>query len=111
VPDVQASINVDYYQSLNDAGELQYNFNASYRGSTETAFNENFTDYADLDSFALYNASITWRRNNISVRAYVDNIGDEEALTAVQNGRASYSDVGFIGRPRTYGLTVGYDFE
>ena len=89
----------------------EYNLNAAYRDSVETGFNEEFTDYADLDSFSLWNASITWHGDSIWVRTYIDNIGDEEALTGVQNSRAPYSDVGFVGRPRTYGITVGYDFE
>ena len=110
VPGLQASVNANYYQSLGDSGELQYNLNASYRDDVETGFNEDFPDYADLDSFSLWNASVTWRNDSFSVRAYVDNITDEEALTGVQNARAPYSDVGFVGRPRTYGLKLGYDF-
>lgn len=111
VPNVQASLNVDYYQSLGDNGEIHYNLNGAYRSEVHNNFNSHFRDYAELDGFDIWNASLTWTRDRVSVGAYVDNIGDEAALAGVQTSRADYSDVGFIGRPRTLGLRFGYSFE
>ncbi|MGI9296173.1 MAG: TonB-dependent receptor [Pseudomonadales bacterium] len=110
VPDMQASINVDYLQPLGDSGELRYNVNGSYRSSADTNFNESFGNFTELDAFDKWNASITWSRDKISATAFVNNITDEAGLTGVQNGRAAYSHIGFIGRPRTWGLRLGYDF-
>lgn len=111
VPETQASLNVDYYQSLGESDELHYNLNGAYRSSVETNFNDDFRDHAKLNGYGIWNASITWRHDNLNVAVYADNIGDEEALGAVQNERAAYSDVGFIGRPRTVGVRFGYAFE
>lgn len=109
VPDIQASINVNYVQELGSS-QLRYNLNGSYRSSAETNFNADFGNFVELDSFSKWNASVTWSNDNLSVTGFVDNIGDEVGLTGVQNGRAAYSHIGFIGRPRTIGLRVGYDF-
>jgi len=32
-------------------------------------------------------------------------------LSGVQNGRAAYSHIGFIGRPRTVGIRLNYEFN
>ncbi len=65
---------------------------------------------ATQDSFVLFNASITWMSasNSYYVRAWGNNLGDEEYRTHYNPLSAgSYAP---IGEPRTYGLTVGYNF-
>jgi outer membrane receptor protein involved in Fe transport len=109
VPDVQASLALNYLQPLS-SGDLRYNLTASYRSSAETNFNEDFGNYANLDAFAKINASVTWQRDAVAVTGYVKNLTDEAGLTGVQNGRAAYSHIGFVGRPRTVGIRLSYDF-
>lgn len=112
VPEVQASINVDYIQELSgDSGELHYNLNGSYRSSADTSFNSSFDNFTEVDGFDKWNTSLTWRRDKLSVTAFINNITDEAGLTGVQNNRAPYSHVGFIGRPRTWGIKFGYEFQ
>lgn len=108
VPKIQASLNVDYYQSLNQGRALRYNLNASYRSSAETNFNSGFGNWTDLDGFSKINASITWENEKIGITAFVNNLTNEVGLSGVQNGRAAYSHIGFIGRPRTVGLRLNY---
>lgn len=109
VPEVQASLNVDYYQSLKQGQTLRYNLNASYRSSVETNFNSNFGNWAELDGFSKINASITWQGEKIGITAFVNNLTNEAGLSGVQNGRAAYSHIGFIGRPRTFGIRLNYE--
>ena len=109
VPDVQASLALNYLQPLS-SGDLRYNLTASYRSSAETNFNEDFGNYANLDAFTKINASVTWQKDAVAVTGYVKNLTDEAGLTGVQNGRAAYSHIGFVGRPRTVGIRVSYDF-
>lgn len=111
VPDVQASVNFDYYQALKNGSNLRYNLNASYRSSAETNFNAGFGNYADLSGFTKVNASVTWEGEKVSVTAFANNLTDEAGLTGVQNGRAGYSHIGFIGRPRTIGLRLNYEVQ
>jgi len=111
VPELQFSVNLDYYHSLDGSGELHYNLNGSYRSSAETNFNENFGNYTELDAFSKWNASLTWKNNAVAVTAFVRNLTDEAGLTGVQNGRSAYSHVGFIGRPRSIGVRVSYNFD
>lgn len=109
VPDIQASLALNYLQPISN-GDLRYNLTASYRGSAETNFNEDFGNYANLDSISKINASVTWERDSIAVTGYVKNLTDDAGLTGVQNGRAAYSHIGFVGRPRTMGIRVTYEF-
>ncbi|MBT6245490.1 MAG: TonB-dependent receptor, partial [Gammaproteobacteria bacterium] len=105
------SVNLNYYQPLDRGAELHYNLNGSYRSSAYTNFNENFGNYTELDGFGKWNASVTWENNAIAITAFVRNLTDEAGLTGVQNGRGAYSHVGFIGRPRSIGVRVSYDFD
>ena len=111
VPEVQLSVNLNYYQPLAQGAELHYNLNGSYRSSAYTNFNENFGNYTELDGFGKWNASVTWDNDTVAITAFVRNITDEAGLTGVQNGRGAYSHIGFIGRPRSIGLRVSYDFD
>ena len=106
---MQASLALNYLQPLS-SGDLRYNLTASYRSSAETNFNEDFGNYANLDAFTKINASVTWQKDAVAVTGYVKNLTDEAGLTGVQNGRAAYSHIGFVGRPRTVGIRVSYDF-
>ena len=111
VPDLQASLNLDYDRPLVNGANLHFNLNGSYRSSAETNFNAGFGNFVELGGFDKWNASVTWETESISIRAFIDNLTDEAGLTGVQNGRAAYSHVGFIGRPRTVGIRVNYKFN
>ena len=111
VPDVQASINVDYDKPLENGSSLHFNVNGSYRSSAETNFNADFGNHVEVDGFDKWNASVTWQKDSFSIRAFVNNITDEAGLSGVQNGRAAYSHIGFIGRPRTVGIRLNYEFN
>jgi hypothetical protein len=97
--------------------ELVLHADVSYRGDTVTNFRDiptvPFMSYAELDSFTLVNAAVTWDTGKYQVSLFGDNLGNERGETQVTT--ASFygdRDQGWgVIRPRTFGIrfTFGYD--
>lgn len=60
VPEHQLSLALNYFQKLNGGDEVHYYVNGSYTDSVVTTYNVDFGDYAELDSFSLWNAGVNW---------------------------------------------------
>ena len=110
VPKHQISWAANLFQPLNNNSELHYYINGSYRSSINTNFNSTFRDFASLDGFAIVDAGINWNWDKWSIGAFVNNIGNEEALSGVNISRDTFDDTGWVGRPRHYGITASYSF-
>lgn len=105
------SWSADYVMPLDNGTEIAANINGNYRSDFQTQANATAGgNFADLDGFAIWNASLTWRMNNIEVGSIVRNIGDEEGVTAVRLNRDAFDDRVFVTRPRSYGLFFNYFF-
>jgi iron complex outermembrane receptor protein len=61
-------------------------------------------------AFTLVNGSLTWRStdDNLYVRVWANNLTD--AYFRTQLGASNSGDNGTAGAPRTFGMTVGFDF-
>jgi len=110
VPEHMASWSVDYFHPLQGGAEIHANLNGSVRSSITTFPNANFRDFASIDGFSLWNASIDYRVDNWSVGAFVKNIGDEQAVTGARIFQAEFDDRASVGRPRSFGVSVNYSF-
>lgn len=111
VPESMASWSVDYFYPLGNGSEIHANVNGNVRSGVTTFPNTNFRDYAEIDGFSLWNASIEWRTDSFSVGAFVNNIGDEVAVTGARIFQAEFDDRALIGRPRSFGVFANYSFN
>ena len=97
--------------------ELVLHADVSYHGDTLSNFRDIPTvpamSFAELESFTLVNAAVTWDAGKYRVSLFGDNLGNERGETQVTT--ASFygdRDQGWgVIRPRTIGIrfTFGYD--
>ncbi len=85
---------------FNIAGNLGYN--GGYVGTPDERVTQS--------SFTVVNASIGWRNkaDNLSVRLWANNLTG--AYYRTQIGASNSGDNGTAGEPRTYGVSVGFNF-
>jgi len=117
VPAHTASLNVDYFQSLENSMELVYHAGISYRSATPSGVKGTkpgqIKQYARYDGFTLMDASITLNHEEWSVRGFINNIGNEKGSVG-GNTRPLYNVPGeavSLVRPRTIGMSFTYRFE
>lgn len=119
VPEVTASLGLDYFQALDSGLEVVYHLGLSYRDETPSntigpagSCATCFKNYKRYDSFALADASVAFNAEDWSIIAYVDNLSDEEA-TVGGNTVANNDTIGAfesVIRPRTLGVKLSYSF-
>jgi iron complex outermembrane receptor protein len=100
---------ITYDIILGDAGVLSLNTSANYQSTAEMAvFNSLNTQ---MESRFLWDAAATWRDANerYRVTAFVKNILNEEHRIG-SNSVAGLWNMTIYGRPRTYGVEVGFHF-
>jgi len=111
VPKRQASLALNYYQPIEN-GQANYYLNGSYRSEVDTTFNSNFSDYANLDGFSIWNLGVNWELDGYSVGLFVNNATNEEGMTGVSGiERPVFSQRAALTRPRSYGVSFSYNFE
>ena len=117
VPEHNLNGALSYTQPLNFTGysELTYRVDASYRSGVHTSLNEESRNYVELGGFTTWNASVNWSNGKVRAGLFVNNLTDEDGVTAVdiQNEvvpGASPGSTYFIQRPRTVGVSMGYSF-
>lgn len=111
VPEHMAALSLDYFFPLDSGAEIHANVNGNYRSSVVSFANRTFGDFAKLNGFSIWNASLAWNKGKVTVGAFVNNIGDEEGVTGARIRRPdAFDDRAFIGRPRHYGLLASYSF-
>jgi outer membrane receptor protein involved in Fe transport len=111
VPKRQASLALNYYQPIEN-GQANYYLNGSYRSEVDTTFNSDFSDYANLDGFSIWNLGVNWELDGYSVGLFVNNATNEEGMTGVSGiERPVFSQRAALTRPRSYGVSFSYNFE
>ncbi len=105
-PDHKLFAGAVYTQPLSNSMYLDWGLNSSYRGEAESSLGVNSVR---MDSFWMWDASLTLSRDSWYIRAFVDNIGDERGLMSADSfdffGERTN---GLISRPRTVGLVFRY---
>ena len=93
---------------------------AYYQSETENALSLSPRFRATLDSFALFNASVTYSRDAWDTTLWIKNIGNEEGVTGLYTEQymGTSPDQNYFGNgskalvtlPRTVGVTLTYRF-
>ncbi|MGA0706205.1 MAG: hypothetical protein ACO3P8_11670, partial [Steroidobacteraceae bacterium] len=110
----QGSLGVSWTRTLGNGGELYLRGDYAYRGDQYfTQFNR---DIVGQDSYGLLGARVTYTAPDERwyVTAWGDNLSDKDYfVTVLESGVAPAGTVvpqAVIGAPRTYGLSIGFNF-
>tara|TARA_B110000211_G_C14093461_1_gene561058 strand:- start:12333 stop:14696 length:2364 start_codon:yes stop_codon:yes gene_type:complete len=104
-PEYNGNISLDYYQTLNDLGSIQWHIDANW--TDDHYFDIHNSESIAQDAYALVNARITWTSvdDKYEVAIWGKNLTDEEYLTK------AFDLSGFGGIMAHYGQTVSYGAE
>ena len=114
VPENTVTLGLDYNQPLErDGWSVNYHLDGGFRGDTASNFNaisQFGRNFFEMDSFWIWNGSVTLDTDAWSVGLFVRNIADEEGITGgagpgVSGNRDTYFNV---TRPQTVGLSFSY---
>jgi len=113
-PEIQGTLGVTWAKPLASGAEFRIRGDYSYRGDQYfTQFNR---DVVSQKGYGLLGARLTYAAPDTRwyVTAWGDNLADEEYfVTVLESGVAAAGTVvpqAVLGTPRTYGLTIGYNF-
>ncbi|QIB66115.1 TonB-dependent receptor domain-containing protein [Kineobactrum salinum] len=97
---------IDYTLSVDNASELIFRLNGSYRSKTVNAFNPVDFNYARIAGFGMLNGAVTYRRDSWDVSLFIDNLSNEEGATTGLFTPYFPQEMATrqIARPRTVGL-------
>lgn len=111
-PQVTVAIFADHRFDLGTSGALDLSADVNFQD--EVFFTEFNNRDARQESFAIANASLTYRAPDESwfVSAWGKNLFDKQVLanTIITAPLYGFVSVGSLRPPRTYGVTLGYDF-
>ena len=118
VPDHTFTFSLDYLQPLKMNNlSLAYHVDGKYSSDTQSTFSQNINfgrDFFEIDSYAVFNASIALESNeNWTASLFVRNIGNEQNLSAGNTAAAAggVHQYFFSLRPRTIGLSFNYRYN
>jgi len=115
-PDMTFQLGFDWDALVTDSGVLIVSANISYTGeytylpsgSQGLAPNSRFKDGAD--DYWLVNARLSYQSGDFEVSLWGKNLTEEEYFPYFINTQPLGYDYAILGAPRTYGLTVKYNF-
>ncbi|WP_019530091.1 TonB-dependent receptor [Dasania marina] len=122
IPDQLLNVALDYTMPVNESWDLVLRLNGYYQSNMKNYITENSTLSKKLESFSLWNTSITLESINWAASLYVKNIGDEKAVTGSFPEAYHGLDTGVfenwlgngardsIASPRTVGFTLAYRY-
>jgi outer membrane receptor protein involved in Fe transport len=96
---------------------LTFHLDASYRGETRSNFrdlpNYPLENFAELDAFTIWNASISWETGPYRVWLFGENLSNErgETLVTAEDAYGPRDQARGVTRPRTFGLRFSYFWE
>ncbi len=112
------SVSLDYSMPQFLSGwDLRWHINGSYRSDVQSSLVSSIpTDPQPftVEAFSVWDTSLNWTNDTDTVvSVYIDNIFDELALTGGNATRFAgpRGQSFFIGRPRTVGLRISYQFD
>jgi iron complex outermembrane recepter protein len=99
------NVGINYVTDFAD-GELTASGNLYYN----SGFFFEPDNYIRQDSYALFGASLNWRsEDGYSIGVFGKNLTNERVLTFAAT-QINGNQVGMFAEPRTYGVTIGFDF-
>ena len=96
--------------STSSGADVVINMNASYKGDVLSNFRESGDNFMVMKSFTVWNARVTWSKDNYSISLFGNNLSDEL-------GQSVYGSADMFGerdqlkgliRPRTIGIGFNY---
>jgi outer membrane receptor protein involved in Fe transport len=124
VPRNQFNLAFDYFQPLRSGRRLQFHMGLAYRDEITSAlsaalFNETTQQFEPnanpnfrvLPSSEILNLGVTLNSENWRVGFFANNLTNDRMVSAIGlNNTNPLYDSQFITRPRTYGVTFGYEW-
>jgi len=111
-PEFTVALFADHTIDMGGNGAIDLSADLNFQD--EVFFTEFNNDDARQEAFAMANASVTYRSpgDTWSVSVWGKNIFDKYALanTIITAPLYGFVSVGSLRPPRTYGVTVGFDF-
>jgi iron complex outermembrane recepter protein len=108
-PEWQFSVGITYDQQLGNGGSITYNTTGHYQSEVElSVFNSLYTQ---MEERFLWDANVTWRDSEEKYRVtlYGKNLLDERYRTGSNSVSILWNMTNY-GRPREYGIDVGFYF-
>lgn len=119
-PENTLSLAFDYNDSIGDGMLLTSTINAYYQSSSLNYLGESAKYSADIDGFAIFNATTKITYEDFQVSLFIKNILNEDGVTGLitENHMGTEPSENFLGnsskdyisQPRTIGLYAGYSF-
>jgi outer membrane receptor protein involved in Fe transport len=110
IPNEQGFVALTYKTPINAATTLSSRLDVTYRGSTDTQFNDDSTYNVHLDSYTILNWIWFLEYKEWTFSAYVKNLTDERAqFDAISSDQDPLAIIG--NRPRTWGLSAKWTFN
>lgn len=114
VPEHSLAMGLDYKHPFPFASglELNWHIDGSFRDETQSAFNPGSANFYTMDSFWIWNGSVTLDAEKWSLGLFVRNLGNEEGITGGSGERlfGTRAQHFFVSRPRTVGLSFSYHY-
>ncbi|WP_339670665.1 TonB-dependent receptor [Dasania marina] len=111
IPKHMATFSTDYYLPVS-MGEVVFHLNGFYRSEADTAPNESWENFKEIDSFSMFDASVGLETETWGAKIFIDNLTNEEGTTGGQTaegyGQYAYN---FLSRPRSIGLRFNYKIQ
>ncbi len=103
---------LDYVTPLESGAELSYHLDGSYRSDFVNSVDPTAGIYREFDGFAIFAASMTYRRGDWRLTAFAENLFDEDAISAQTDPFENLPDyyVEWGARPRTIGVSLGFNY-
>ncbi len=108
--------NVQYERPLAGGSSLVFFADVAYRSDTTSAYRDQpamaSENFALIDSYTVWNASVSWVKDNYTVTLFGENITGERATSIVSTADFfGAQDAGFgVIRPATYGLRFKWSY-
>lgn len=109
-PRTNASLTAEYARPISSSLWGTASLNVTYTGDSYTRIQSGSPNRYKIPSYALVNARLGVRHNDVSVTGFVTNLLDERAVTSRIELGAGIDSNSFLVRPRTVGVTVKKEF-
>lgn len=121
-PEHQFNIGGAYTSDMANDVSVTYRVDGYYQSETRNVMSTSHAQTADIDGFSIWNASATVNFDNWNVALWVKNLSDDDGITGLYTLDYMGNNLGatpnFFGNsskaqialPRTFGITVNYQF-
>jgi iron complex outermembrane recepter protein len=106
------NLNATYVQPVGH-GDLTFRADYTHRGDSFTGFNSTQFGYAELPPMNIVNLAAGYSWGPAEVSLFVNNLTNDRQISSISvapTGSPQPGNIDYVGRPRTIGLRVHYNF-